>query len=135
MTFMLIWAFAWEPLGNRVQELETIVSEKNNLLANLHRMEELDPILSNDARNLTTQSLVVLVDETHRNHGLNGSLSRNQPDGDNGIRVVFQSTSFDRLIDWLGMMEQIYGVKVESASLDGTRQPGVVNAILVLRRT
>ena len=134
MTFILIWVFAWAPLGNRVQELETLVSEKNNLLATLHRMEELDPVLSTDTRNLTTQSLVVLVDETHRDYGLNGSLSRNQPDGDNGIRVVFQSTSFDRLIDWLGMMEQSFGVKVESASFDGARQSGVVNATLVLRR-
>jgi|TARA_B110000263_G_C15132868_1_gene429697 type II secretory pathway component PulM len=134
MTFLLIWTFAWEPLEHRVQELEILVSDKNNLLANLRRMEALNPILLNDARNLTAQSLVVLVDETHRDHGLNGSLSRNQPDGDNGIRVVFQTTSFDRLIGWLGMMELSYGIKVESASFDGARQSGVVNATLVLRR-
>jgi type II secretory pathway component PulM len=121
-------------LEHRVQELEILVSDKNNLLANLRRMEALNPILLNDARNLTAQSLVVLVDETHRDHGLNGSLSRNQPDGDNGIRVVFQTTSFDRLIGWLGMMELSYGIKVESASFDGARQSGVVNATLVLRR-
>ena len=68
-------------------------------------------------------------------HGLNGTLSRNQPDGENGIRVVFQATSFDRLINWLGTMEQSYGIKVESASFDGASESGVVTATFVLRRT
>tara|TARA_B100001142_G_scaffold258718_1_gene260644 strand:- start:355 stop:672 length:318 start_codon:yes stop_codon:yes gene_type:complete len=105
------------------------------LLINLARIEALDPVLSNNSVNLTTQSLVVLVDETHRTHGLNGTLSRNQPDGENGIRVVFQATSFDRLISWLGTMEQSYGIKVESASFDGASESGVVTATFVLRRT
>ena len=132
---MLIWTLAWTPLANRVQELEILISEKNSLLANLARIEALDPVLSNNTVNLTTQSLVVLVDETHRTHGLNGTLSRNQPDGENGIRVVFQATSFDRLINWLGTMEQSYGIKVESASFDGASESGVVTATFVLRRT
>ena len=132
---MLIWAFVWTPLANRVQELEVLISEKNSLLIDLARIEAMDPVILNNTVNLTTQSLVVLVDETHRTHGLNGTLSRNQPDGDNGIRVVFQATSFDRLIGWLGTMEQSYGIKVESASFDGASESGVVTAILVLRRT
>lgn len=132
---MLIWALVWTPLANRVQELEVLISEKNSLLINLARIEALDPAVSNNSVNLTTQSLVVLVDETHRTHGLNGTLSRNQPDGENGIRVVFQETSFDRLIGWLGAMETNYGIRVESASFDGTSQSGVVSATLVLRRS
>ncbi len=132
---MLVWAFVWTPLVNRVQELEILISEKNSLLIDLARIETMDPVISNNTVNPTAQSLVVLVDETHRIHGLNGTLSRNQPDGDNGIRVVFQATSFDRLIGWLGTMEQSYGIKVESASFDSASESGVVTATLVLRRT
>ena len=132
---MLVWTFVWTPLVNRVQELEILISEKNSLLIDLARIETMDPVISNNTVNPTAQSLVVLVDETHRIHGLNGTLSRNQPDGDNGIRVVFQATSFDRLIGWLGTMEQSYGIKVESASFDSASESGVVTATLVLRRT
>ena len=132
---MLVWAFVWTPLVNSVQELETLISEKNSLLIDLARIETMDPVISNNTVNPTTQSLVVVVDETHRLHGLDGTLSRNQPDADNGIRVVFQATSFDRLIGWLGTMEQSYGIKVESASFDGASEPGVVTATLILRRT
>ena len=132
---MLVWAFVWTPLVNRVQELETLISEKNSLLIDLARIETMDPVISNNTVNPTTQSLVVVADETHRLHGLDGTLSRNQPDADNGIRVGFQATSFDRLIGWLGTMEQSYGIKVESASFDGASEPGVVTATLILRRT
>ena len=81
-----------------------------------------------------TQSLVLLVDQTHRSHGLIRTLSRNQPDGADGIRVTFQAASFDSLVTWLVALQRSYGVAVESANFDGTRQAGLVSATLVLRR-
>jgi general secretion pathway protein M len=66
---------------------------------------------------------------------LSGTLVRNQPDGQDGIRVTFEDAGFDALIAWLGNLQSSYAVSVESATLDGGRSPGIVNATLVLRRS
>jgi len=132
---IIVWTFVWTPLRDGAFELDGAVSEKHLLLANLRRVEMLGGQASSGAGVAPTQSLVLLVDQTHRTHGLAGTLSRNQPDGSDGIRVTFQSASFDELVSWLGALQQSYGVSVESASFDGTNQPGFVSATLVLRRT
>ena len=56
-------------------------------------------------------------------------------DGADGIRVTFQAASFDSLVTWLVALQRRYGVAVESANFDGTRQAGLVSATLVLRRS
>lgn len=132
---IIAWTFVWTPLRDGAQELDGSVSEKHQLLANLRRVESLGGPGGTGTSVAPTQSLVLLVDQTHRAHGLAGTLSRNQPDGSDGIRVTFQSASFDELVSWLGALRQSYGVLVESASFDGTNQQGIVSATLVLRRT
>jgi len=132
---IVAWTFVWAPLRDGALELDGSVSEKHQLLANLRRVESLGGPGAAGTSVAPTQSLVLLVDQTHRAHGLAGTLSRNQPDGGDGIRVTFQSASFDELVSWLGALQQSYGVLVESASFDGTNQQGIVSATLVLRRT
>ena len=132
---IIAWTFVWTPLRDGAFELDGAVTEKHQLLANLRRVEAVGATGSSGTSVAPTQSLVLLVDQTHRGHGLAGTLSRNQPDGADGIRVTFQRASFDDLVSWLGALEQSYGVMVETASFDGTNQPGVVSATLVLRRT
>lgn len=132
---IVAWTFVWAPLRDGALTLDGSVSEKHQLLANLRRVESLGGPGAAGTSVAPTQSLVLLVDQTHRAHGLAGTLSRNQPDGSDGIRVTFQSASFDELVSWLGALQQSYGVLVESASFDGTNQQGIVSATLVLRRT
>jgi general secretion pathway protein M len=132
---IIAWTFVWTPLRDGAFELDGSVTQKNRLLANLRRVEAVGAQANGGTTVAPTQSLVLLVDQTHRAHGLAGTLSRNQPDGSDGIRVTFQSASFDELVSWLGALQQSYGVLVESASFDGTAQPGIVSATLVLRRS
>ena len=112
---------------------EAVVT-KRQLLTDLRRTESIGDT-SEQTTGVDSQSLVVLVDRTHREHGLAGSLTRNQPDGADGIRVTFQGASFDSMLGWLASLQRDYRVHVESASLTGGREPGVVSATLVLRRS
>jgi type II secretory pathway component PulM len=132
---IIIWTLVWTPLRSGAFELGESLVEKHRLLANLRRAEALSGASGAGAPGTATQSLVLLVDQTHRDHGLAGTLSRNQPDGGDGIRVTFQGASFDALVHWLVGLQQGHGVVVETASFDGTRQPGIVSATLVLRRS
>lgn len=131
VVLIVSWFFIWTPLRSGAAELDDAVAEKHQMLATLQRAQALGGFAPVGA---ATQSLVLLVDQTHRSHGLIRTLSRNQPDGADGIRVTFQAASFDSLVTWLVALQRSYGVAVESANFDGTRQAGLVSATLVLRR-
>jgi len=132
---IILWAFVWSPLRGGAGELDGAVAEKHQLLAQLQRAQGLSGSGVPGPSAAPLQALVVLVDQTHRAHGLAGTLQRNQPDGTDGIRVTFQAAAFDSLMEWLVALQRSYGIAVESADFDGTRQAGVVSATLVLRRS
>jgi general secretion pathway protein M len=132
---IIIWAFVWTPLRSGASDLDAAVAEKQQLLTTLQRAQSLGTSGGQGPATGATQSLVVLVDQTHRAHGLAGTLQRNQPDGPDGIRVTFQAAAFDSLMDWLVVLQRSHGVAVESANFDGSRQAGIVSATLVLRRS
>ncbi len=135
VVLIVAWFFIWTPLRSGAADLDDAVADKHQMLATLQRAQALGGSAPAGAVGAATQSLVLLVDQTHRAHGLTGTLSRNQPDGTDGIRVTFQAASFDSLVSWLVALQRSYGVAVESANFDGTRQAGLVSATLVLRRS
>ena len=132
---IIVWTFVWMPLRDGAFELDGSVAEKHRILAGLRRAQALTVTTPGGMSVAPTQSLVLVVDQTHREHGLAGTLTRNQPDGGDGIRVTFQRASFDELVSWLSSLQQSYGVSVESANFDGGGAPGIVSATLVLRRS
>ncbi|NNC66247.1 MAG: type II secretion system protein M [Gammaproteobacteria bacterium] len=134
---IVVWGLIWNPMSTRTVELSDAVATKHRMLATLQRARAVAAPAGQaqlvDAS--TRQSLVLLIDQTHRSYGLDGTLVRNQPDGSDGIRVTFQDASFDGLVAWLGTLQGSYAVAVETATIDGGRQAGIVNATFVLRRS
>lgn len=132
---IVAWGLIWNPISTRTVELSDAVATKQSMLATLQRARAVAAPGGQLVDASTRQSLVLLVDQTHRSYGLDGTLVRNQPDGADGIRVTFQEASFDGLIAWLGTLQGSYAVAVETATIDGGRQAGIVNATFVLRRS
>ncbi len=79
------------------------------------------------------ESLVALVDRTARVAGLEKALVGSQPSGNGGLNARFEQVPFDQLVTWLSQLGDRYGIRAESATIDATGMPGVVNASLVLR--
>ena len=79
------------------------------------------------------ESLIVLIDRSARELGLGSSLTSSEPSGPGGLRVRLEKAPFDILVGWIGRLYDQNGIRVESASVDGAGEPGVVNASLVLR--
>jgi general secretion pathway protein M len=79
-------------------------------------------------------SLVVVVDQTARAAGLASALTGTQPSSAGGIRARFDGAAFDTLIGWLAQLQQRQGVIVESATVDRTATPGIVNASIIIRK-
>ena len=82
----------------------------------------------------SNESLVVLIDRAARECGLGSSLTGQTPNGERGIRVRLEGAEFDKLMVCLGTLQQMHAVEVESATIDRTGKPGLVNANLVLTR-
>jgi general secretion pathway protein M len=79
------------------------------------------------------ESLIVLIDRSARELGLGGSLTSSEPSGQGGLRVRLEKAPFDIMVGWLARLADQNGIRVESATVDGAGEPGVVNASIVLR--
>jgi general secretion pathway protein M len=133
VVLLIGYGFIWKPLSDGSAALRIDVAAKSRLLMELDRAAAVAPV-EQSPRPGTEQSLVVLVDRTAQGHGLAGALTRTRPDGTTGINVTLQNAAFDALLAWLVTLERDHGVSVESASVTGSRQPGLVNGQLLLRR-
>jgi general secretion pathway protein M len=79
------------------------------------------------------QSLIVIVDESAHTAGLGSALTGTQPSGTGGVRVRLEGAAFDTVVAWLASLEQQYGLRIESATIDRGAQSGIVNASVILR--
>ena len=129
---IVLWGFVVQPLRAEVGRLRTSVDTKQRLLVDVARVEGEMPATTTGGREGVGQTLVVIVDNTARNHGLD--LPRNTANGPSGVNVSFQNARFDSLVAWLVVLHDTYGVDVDTASLSSAREPGLVNGQLSLRR-
>jgi general secretion pathway protein M len=121
------------PLQRSVGALEQRVDRKRDDLLWLRSMA---PQLSGLRASATPQlheSLVVLIDRTARQSGLEHALAGSQPSGNGGLNVRLEQASFDALVAWLAQLRDNYGIRVDSAVVDAGNSAGSVNASLVLR--
>jgi type II secretory pathway component PulM len=124
-----LW-FAMLEMSSGTEVLRDAVAQKQRMLIAMQPFEGQVP---QNAQQGAGQTLVVLVSNTAQQHNL--ALTRTRPDGPDGIQVTFGNVSFDTLVGWLVALEKEHSVAVESATFTSTRQRGVVNGQLLLRRS
>lgn len=78
------------------------------------------------------EPLVVIVDRSAREAGLAGALAGSEPAGTGGLSLRLQKAPFDLLVAWLARLAQQNGIRIDSATIDGAGEPGLVNAAVVL---
>ena len=135
----LMWALLWLPLDKGHRELQSSVA---NWQRSLQELQPLRAAVQGGANPGTSvaadgdQTPVVVVDQTLRERGLNGSLKRRQPTP-NGIRVEFENIAFDDLVLWLGDLSTRYSMEVQAGSMSVANRagPGRINASLTLERS
>jgi type II secretory pathway component PulM len=128
---IILWVGVLSPLRTRSELLRDSIASKQRLLVELTRVGP-EPARASDTGG-STQTLVVLISSSAREHGI--AFKTQRPDGPDGIQVAFASVPFDTLLDWLVAIERQNAITVESASFTSTKQRGIVNGQLVLRRS
>jgi general secretion pathway protein M len=132
---LLFWGLVLSPIYGASAATAQRVDEKRATLAFLRTAAaELAgaPAMAGGP-DLSGQSLVVVVDRSARAAGLGAALARNQPVGEDGIRVRLENASFDALAAWLGTLSGGSGLAIDSASFERAPDDGRVNASLTLR--
>jgi general secretion pathway protein M len=122
------------PLNSSVAKARARVAQKQ---ADLIWMKGVAPFLAESGpihSGASGESLIVIVDRSAREAGLEKALAGSEPNGPGGIQVRMEKASFDAMIAWLSRLSQQNGIGVDGASIDTTGTPGVVNAAVVLRQ-
>jgi general secretion pathway protein M len=134
----LVWSAGIEPLFKNGALLEQRVAKKQAELSNLQELAgqvrwAADGQSGASTPPNNTDSIVVVIDRTTRSRQLAQHLKRNQPDGNNSVRLRFEGASFDTLVTWLGELKTTYGMTMVTASFDEAGI-GRVNCSLVITR-
>ncbi len=134
----VLWFGIWTPLDKKHENLRASVDAWQDGLVKLQRVAQVQGASAGagQARRISNQTPVVIVDTTLRERGLSTALRRSQPTTSTGIRVEFENVAFDALVLWLGDLSARYGMDVQAGSLTVAQraEPGRINATLTLER-
>lgn len=138
LAFAVLYLGIWMPLDRSQKSLSLSVITWKTALAELRPLKSQlqGPGTGQTQAAGRNQSLVVIIDNTLREHGLYSALQRSQPTAGNGIRVEFENVAFDDLVLWLGDLSNKYGLQLQSGSFSNQRDSkGRVNSTLTLERS
>jgi general secretion pathway protein M len=133
---ILFWGMVLYPLGSSAEASAERVARKQAdlewMLGAAAEIKASGGIVS--AAGNPDQSLVVVIDRSAREAGIGAALTRNQPVGEDSIRVRLESASFDAVTRWLGQLQGSYGLDMESATFERGKAEGTVTASVILRQ-
>lgn len=136
VALVIFWAIVLAPLSSKVRQLSERVESKKSTLAWMSAAAA--EIASAGAVAASAgnpdQSLVVVIDRTARQSGLGQTITRNQPVGDDGIRVRMEGAGFDTVTQWLGQLQTAHGLSLEAATFERGPVNGTVTASITLRQ-
>jgi len=119
------------PLDRSVSHAQQRLAKKRT---DLSWMQSVAPqiALLPPAASANGESLLVVVDRSARESGLASALSGSEPGGPGSLSVRLEKAPFDALVGWLARLAQQNGVTVDTAVIEKTGAPGLVNANIVL---
>jgi general secretion pathway protein M len=122
------------PLESAVSAAEKRAATRREDLAWMHVNAPELASAGTTSFNDTGEPPVVLVDRVGREAGLGTALRGTQPSG-TGVRVQLEAAPFDTLVNWIAMLDQRYGLSIDSITVDRAARPGVVNANITFAAT
>jgi general secretion pathway protein M len=135
LAMVLIYVLVWQPFNARATRLEQTVQEQRalkqwmqNAALEVQRLRATQVPASMRA-GMGGQSLLAVVDQAARKDRLGTVLKRIEPEGTSIVRVWFEQAIFDDVLLWLGDLQNTYGVRITSISIDHQNgSAGSVNA-------
>lgn len=79
-------------------------------------------------------SLLAAVDQAIKQSGLGKAPTRMEPEGDREVNIWFEAVPFDGVVPWLAMLQDRYGIGVQTLDVE-PESAGLVNLRLSLVRS
>ncbi len=115
---LLLYALVWDPFNQSVRQLQqSVAAERVTLAAMQHAAREVVQLRGGQASGARAQSLLTLVDETARSHGLGNALTKVEPNGRHAVHVTLEGAPFDTVLQWIDTLVA-RGIKVTGFSAD-----------------
>ncbi|MEJ2455013.1 MAG: type II secretion system protein M [Candidatus Thiodiazotropha sp.] len=134
----LIYLLAWQPFVESVEQKRLLVKGQETTLEwmreNLGEVQRLRGQRQAAGVSNSNEALLTLVDRTAKQSQLRQQIKRIKPQGDDTVQLWVEQAAFDSLIKWVGGLNQLYGIQIDSLNIDRHELPGIVNARLVLQR-
>ena len=136
LALVLFWAIAIAPLSSQVRRMSDRIDSKMSTLAWMSAAAVEIAAAGSIGAGVgdPDQSLVVVIDRTARQSGLGQSITRNQPVGEDGIRVRMEGAGFDTVTQWLSQLQTAHGLSLEAATFERGAVTGTVTASITLRQ-
>ena len=138
LLLFMIYLLAWQPFMESVELKRLQVKSQQATLEwmqqNLGEIQRLRNQRRTAGTSQSNEALLTLVDRTAKQGQLRQQIERLKPQGDDAVQLWVKQAAFDSLMQWVGSLNQLYGIQIESLSIDRQELPGIVNARLVLQR-
>ncbi len=122
------YQLVYRPFLTATQTMQTNVSSLRSNLVWLREQAAHGTVAesqSNDStRQATDQSFVAILERTARANDLAGSIAQITPSANQmTVQVVLENASFNGWVSWIAVLEQQFGVRVESATVERQSAP------------
>lgn len=131
---LILYLSLWLPMQRDLSRLRTAVPREKAQLAQMQvQAMEVNQLRASGRLPMSGGNLLATLEQSASASGLRQRISRMEPDGANGARLVLDGVDFNALINWLANLQSQGGVRVDKATFDPLPAPGTVNARLTLR--
>lgn len=113
----LYWSI-WFPIESKLTQVEAKVQQQTQTLAWLQQsLKEVSQLRTNlDGSDLSqSTSLESVLNKSAREQGI--SLTRIRKQG-NQLQLTCEPTEFNRLLNWMQLLDQRYGIKIKTLNID-----------------
>lgn len=135
LSLALLFIWVWEPLAeSRQLERERVAGQR----ALIDWLEAIEPAAQalrqgqTSTRDMAGRSLLGLADQSAREAGLAGALTRIEPAGDNQVRVWLDDAEFTATMRWLESLSINHPVRAAQLDVERGRASGLVNVRVTL---
>ena len=134
---LMLYLVVWEPLNSKRTQLQTSVEAQRNTYTWMQQAALEVRKLSGKGTGAKKQtgSMLGTINNTARSARGGAILKRVEEDRQQGVRVWIEQVALDDLINWLGQIQQQYGIRVSSLVSERHSKAGRVNVRLILQRS
>ena len=133
----LIYLLLWEPVFKSLDEQQLKQQSQKKILLWMNNAQKEVQQLRSSGNSLSphsNQPISTLVERSAISTGIRNNIFKMNSDKKQQLKVQFKSVEFDRLTQWLGKLQNDYGVNAKFVSINKADKPGMVSCRVTLQK-